>query len=51
MSDTILVNFEVPRDLLKKFDEAWQKQLWTSRTEILRVLMRQFIAQNKGDEI
>ena len=42
MSEAPLINFKCPKELREKFDEAWKKLLYTSRTQVLQALMRDF---------
>lgn len=45
MTETILVNFNCPKQLIEKFDEAWKLRLYTNRTEVLLALIRQFLKE------
>ena len=45
MGDTQLVNFECPRQLLEEFDKSLPEL--TTRSELLRSLIRKYIAQTK----
>ena len=46
MSDLKYVPFNVPKDLLKDFDEWWKEKKYANRTEALRALMREKLKES-----
>ncbi len=47
MQDAEIINVRIPDELTKKIDELLEKNLFKSRSELIRVLLREYVQENK----
>ena len=50
MSKTEIVNVRIPKEILKSIDSIINKKLFTSRSELIRQFLREYVTEKKEEK-